>query len=116
MNEIEQLLQSGADVNTKDKNGFTLLMSFVKKEDYDTVNLLLNYGANVNVKDLFNFTALDYAIEKKNIQLAKLLVKNGAHITNDNYMFAVEGNRKDLVEYFDTFDPNKQVFLKKKSR
>ena len=51
MNEIESLLKSGADVNTKDKNNFTLLMSFVEKGDIDTVGILLAYGANVNVKD-----------------------------------------------------------------
>ena len=33
MSEIEILLESGADVNTSDKNNFTLLMNFVNKGD-----------------------------------------------------------------------------------
>lgn len=116
MSEIEKLLQSGADVNTADKNNFTLLMSFVKKGDVKTVKILLDYGANVNLKDFSNLTALDYAIKNAHLNIAKLLVLNGAHISNDNYMYAVEGNHKDLVSFFDTLDPNKHIFLKKKRK
>ncbi len=116
MNEIESLLKSGADVNTKDKNNFTLLMSFVEKGDIDTVGILLAYGANVNVKDFSDLTALDYAIQKKHTQIAKMLVQNGANITNDNYMLAVKANNKELVSFFDTLDPNKHIFLKNKMK
>ena len=114
MSEIEKLLESGADVNTSDKNDFTLLMSFVEKGDIETVKILLRYGANVSVKDYFHFTALDYAIRKKHLKIAKLLVSSGAIITNDSYMFAVESNYKEMVDFFDTLDPNKHIFLKNK--
>ncbi len=116
MSEIEKLLESGADVNTSDKNNFTLLMSFVAKGDEHIVKILLDYGANINVKDLFNMTALDYAIRKKQLKIAKLLVKSGAIITSDNYMFAVESNYKELVSFFDTLDPDKYIFLKNKMK
>lgn len=114
MSDIEKLLESGADVNTSDKNNFTLLMNFVEKGDEKTVKLLLNYGADVNIKDLLNMTALDYAIKKKHLIIAKLLVKGGAIITSDNYMFAISSNYKELVSFFDTLDPDKYIFLKKK--
>jgi len=116
MNEIEKLLKSGADANTSDKNNFTLLMSFVEKGDIHIVQLLLEYGANINVKDLFNMTALDYAIKNKQLDIAKLLVSNGAIISNDNYMFAIESNYKELVSFFDTLDPDKYIFLKHKMK
>jgi ankyrin repeat protein len=116
MLEIEKLLKTGADVNTSDKNNFTLLMSFVDKGDEETVKVLLDYGANVNAKDFFNLTALDYSIRKKYLSIAKLLVASGAVITNDNYMFAVEGNHKELVDFFDTLDPNKHIFLKNRMK
>ena len=116
MIEIEKLLKSGADVNTSDKNGFTLLMNFVKKGDEKIVQTLLNYGANINVKDLHNMTALDCAIKNKHLNIAKLLVNSGAIITNDNYMFAIESNYKELVSFFDTLDPNKYIFLKHKMK
>jgi len=116
MSEIEKLLESGADANTSDKNNFTLLMNFVQKGDILVVNTLLDYGASVNVKDLFNMTALDYAIKNKQLDIAKLLVSSGAIISNDNYMFAIESNYKELVSFFDTLDPNKYIFLKKKMK
>jgi len=116
MHEIEKLLLSGADVNTADKNNFTLLMSFVKKGDEKVVRLLLDYGANINTKDFFNLTALDYAIKNKQLNIAKLLVSNGAIITSDNYMFAIESNYKELVSFFDTLDPDKYIFLKNKMK
>jgi len=116
MTEIESLLKSGADVNTKDKNHFTLLMTYVKKNNFEIVNVLLRYGANVNLKDLFHFTALDYAILSNNIPMVTLLVRNGAEITDDSYMLAVEKDLKEIVAFFDTFDPNKQIFLKYKTK
>lgn len=116
MSEIEKLLESGADVNTSDKNNFTILMSFVEKGDKHIVKILLDYGANVNVKDLFSMTALDYAIKNKQLEIAKLLVTNGAIITSDNYMFAIESNYKELVSFFDTLDPDKYIFLKHKMK
>jgi ankyrin repeat protein len=116
MNEIEELLKSGADVNTMDKNDFTLLMSFSKKGDEQTVKTLLDYGAKTNIKDFSNFTALDYAIQNKHTNIAKLLVDCGAVITSDNYMLALNGNQKVLVSFFDSLDPDKYIFLKKKKK
>ena len=116
MNNIEELLKSGADVNTKDTKDFTLLMNFVKKGDIDTVKILLDYGAKVNLQDFTNFTALDYAIQKKQTEIAKLLVRSGAIITNDNYMLAIKGNNKELISFFHTLDPNKYIFLKNKMK
>ena len=116
MNKIETLLESGANVNTSDKNNFTLLMNFVQKGEYETVETLLSHGADVNVQDLFSMTALDYAIKSKQLEIAKMLVKNGANITSDNYMLAIESNYKELVSFFDTLDPNKHIFLKDKMK
>ena len=114
MNEIEELLNSGADINISDKNNFTLLMTFVQKGDLEIVKTLLKNGANVNTQDLSSMTALDYAIKSKQLEIAKLLVKNGANISSDNYMLAIESNFKELVSFFDTLDPDKHIFLKDK--
>ena len=114
MNQIEELLNSGADINTSDNNNFTLLMTFVQKGDLEIVKTLLSNGANVNIQDLASMSALDYAIKFKQLEIAKLLVKNGADITSDNYMLAIESNFKELVSFFDTLDPDKHIFLKNK--
>jgi len=112
MSAIKFLLENGADANTKDKRNFTLLMYCAQFGDMTLISLVLSYGAKVNVKDLSGLTALDYAIQKNNLKVVMLLVENGADITDESYMLALENNYKQIVKYFDTFDPNKQIFQK----
>ncbi len=114
MSAVRFLLENGADVNTKDKKNFTLLMYCAQFGDLTLISLVLSYGAKVNLKDLSGFTALDYAIKKNNLDAVKLLVSNGADITDESYMLAMESNYKQIVKYFDTFDPNKQIFQKER--
>jgi ankyrin repeat protein len=116
MSEIETLLKSGADANTKDIKGFSLLMSYAKTNDLDSIRTLLAYGASINDKDHLSFSALDYAIDAKNLPVVELLVRNGAKVTNDSYMFAVRKNEKSIIDYFDSLDPDKYIFLKNKNR
>jgi len=116
MNKIAELLHNGADANTKDIKGFSLLMNYAKKNDVETVLILLSYGASVNDKDHLSLSALDYAIEHKHLETVKILVKNGAAVTNDSYMFAVRINAKGIIDFFDTLDPDKYVFLKNRRR
>ena len=114
MTEIELLLNSGADANTKDHKDFTLMMNFAKNNDLESVKVLLAYGASLNIKDLSGFSALDYAIDENHLEMVKLLVNNGAIIANDSYMLAIRKNLKEIVHYFDSLDSDKQVFLKKR--
>lgn len=114
MNELLGLLKNGANPNAKDHKGFTLLMSFAEKNDVESVRLLLSYGAISNMKDFLGFTAVDYAIMADALEVIQVLMQNGTVITNDNYMLAVRKNNKRIVDYFDTLDENKEIFLKKK--
>ena len=114
MTEIESLLIDGADANTKDHKGFTLLMNFASHGDLDSVKALLAYGASINAKDFLGYTAIDYAIGIGSYKCVKYLVENGAVITADSYMLAVNKNKKNIVKYFDSLDPDKHVFLRKK--
>ena len=114
MTEIESLLINGADANTKDHKGFTLLMNFVSLNDVESIKALLTYGASVNTKDFLGYSAIDYATNVNALDCIKCLVDNGAVITSDNYMLAVNKNKKDVVKYFDTLDPDKHIFLKKR--
>lgn len=112
--EIASFLQNGADANTKDSNGFTLLMSFSQKCDTLSVGDLLRYGASVSMMDNLGYTALDYAIKADCLEVVEYLVEHGAVVTADSYMLAVRKNKKAIVSYFDSMDADKQVFLKKK--
>lgn len=114
--QIAELLLNGADANTKDHKGFTLLMSFSSKCDLDSMADLLRFGANVALKDHLGYTALDYAIKADCMAGVELLVDQGAVVSSDNYMLAVRRNKKSIVKFFDSLDDDKQVFLKRKNR
>jgi len=114
MDNIKELLDNGADSNTKDNNGFTLLMNYAVKNDLESMQILLDYAARINDKDEQNYTALDYAIKYKNLNAVKLLVNNGATVSSDIYMHAVRTNNRLIINFFDSLDPEKYIFLKKK--
>jgi len=113
MSAVRFLLENGADVNTKDKKNFTLLMYCVQYNDLSLISLALSYGARVNDKDISGFTALDYAIKNNNLDAVKLLYDSGAIISDESYMLALQSKYKTIVKFFDCLDPNKQIFQKK---
>ena len=79
----KELLERGADVNTKGKGGSTALLSVLLAEDYvvrqqskvDIMKLLLSRGAHVDQQDILG--PLLKAIEESNYKLAELLLENG---------------------------------------
>ena len=116
MGAVKFLLENGADVNTKDKKNFTLLMYCVQFNDLSLISLAISYGARVNDRDISGFTALDYAIKNNNLDAVKLLHLNGSEIFDHSYMLALENNYKLIVKFFDSLDPNKQIFQNKRYR
>ena len=78
-------LESGLfDVNMKDNDGNTALMSAVCREDYNTVKLLLDNGADVNMENKYGRTALMYAVDIEYYNTVKLLLDNGADVNMQN--------------------------------
>jgi ankyrin repeat protein len=79
--KIEQLLQSGVDINIQDKNsGTTVLMIASSYYYYDNiVEYLISNGADVNLKDSEGKTALLWAASNS-LPNAKILVANGADV------------------------------------
>ena len=71
---VELLIQEGYyDVDCRDENGNTALISASKNNCPETVSVLVKLGANTTLKDVDGKTALDYAIENKNDEIIKLL-------------------------------------------
>ena len=54
---VQALIAKGADVNAKEKNGWTALIRAAKKGHIDIVKALLEAGADVNAKDKMGGTA-----------------------------------------------------------
>ena len=76
--KVQALLAQGADVNAKDKGGFTALMDAAWEGHTDTVQALLAHGADVNAKDNNGDTALMMAKEKGHKEIVHILKEAGA--------------------------------------
>ena len=59
--EVEKLLDVGANINEQDKDGLTALMAAASKGRVDVVSLLLENGADIKLKNKEEETALDFA-------------------------------------------------------
>lgn len=85
---IAQLIEQGADVNAKDKNGDTPLIKALQFEaEPGLIDLLMDAGADVSAHGEFGYTALhEAASHSKNYIYIDQLIAAGANIeaTRDN--------------------------------
>ena len=79
--KIEQLLQSGVDINTQHPTSGTTVLMIASSYYYydDMVEFLIKKGVNVNLKDSEGKTALLWAASNS-LPNAKILVANGAKV------------------------------------
>ncbi len=77
----EFLLQNGADVDTKNERGQTLLYGEVEKaNNLEIVKLLIRYGADVNAIDNYRIPIISRAVVSRDIDIIRFLLDNGADI------------------------------------
>jgi cytohesin len=88
---VEAALDGGADVNTRDADGITLLMHAFRGDrpeianpapsDYpELVEMLIKHGADVNVKTDSGFVALFWAARYGHDGVTKVLIAHGADV------------------------------------
>jgi hypothetical protein len=84
---VRLLLDTGADLETKDKDhDRTPLLYAAAKGHEAVVKLLLEKGAELEVKDeAYNQTALLYAAEEGHEAVVKLLLEKGAELETESY-------------------------------
>jgi ankyrin repeat protein len=78
LQDITDILCAGANLNTRNGHGQTVLMRSVIKFDKEVALLLINNGADVNAKDNGGVTALMYA--SGSLEVAEYLIANGADV------------------------------------
>jgi ankyrin repeat protein len=81
---VQQLLDKGANIESKDKNGYTALILAAVFNNTEVVKLLLARGANIEAKNNDGNTALIWAAFKDKLEVVKLLLANGANINAKN--------------------------------
>ena len=75
------LVNAGANVNIKNKDGVTPLM---RLDNAAIIEFLIQSGANVNAFDNNYWTPLIWQVEKSNTEAVKILLKYGADILQQN--------------------------------
>ena len=75
---VRSLLDAGADVDTKNANGYTALKWAVVRGHTGTVQALLDAGADVDIRDNRGQTPLMMAAEEEQTRVIELLKAAGA--------------------------------------
>ena len=102
---VDYLVEHGADVNSKNSYGTTILHSAVILGEPQIVKYLINRGADVNGMSDDGRTVLHLAIEKGVLDTVKCLVEHGASVNAENNFwgtllyFAVHKGVSDIAKY-----------------
>lgn len=77
---VQLLLDLGADVNQRNKNGKSPLDEAAFRGNVDVIKLLLEHGVDINARSEYGSTALHNAASRGEAEAAKLLIENGAKV------------------------------------
>lgn len=84
--ECKKILNSGFDVNHKDRSGFSPIFSCTLPQHSKALRFLIASGANLNMIGPSGNTPLHYAVERGCMEIVLILLLNGADpaLTNEN--------------------------------
>ncbi len=72
---VDYLISNSADINAKDKSGFSVLMRAVQNGNTDFINALIEKGADTNTVNKEGQTLMHHAVMNGDIDLVKKLQK-----------------------------------------
>jgi ankyrin repeat protein len=102
-NIVELLLAHKADVDSKSRNGITVLVHACGKNHFEIVRLLLDRQADVNLIAPRGNSALFFAVKRNNIEMVRLLLDKKANVNlialdeDSALVYAVKLNNIEMV-------------------
>ncbi len=90
LSNLKFLLKTGANPNTVNNNGYSLLYEAAYLGDLNATKLLLKYGADINLasdNDSCSRTPLIEALRFRHLKVALFLAQNGANLTYEDSCF-----------------------------
>jgi ankyrin repeat protein len=81
---VEILLEKGANVNIRNKEGLSPLYNAINNQDISLVNRLISMGATIDIEKGKLFSPLSLAVKKEMLEIVKLLVVNGGDVNTTN--------------------------------
>ena len=100
----QYLIEKGANVNPRAKDGSTALMLAVKSGEVETIEALLKAQAYVNVQNTEGRTALHYAVQGGNLGVLQMLLDKAAQVNSQDragispLMAAAQSDKPELVQ------------------
>jgi len=104
INRVKTLLSEGADVNSKNRMGWTLLHTAIHNKQQEIATMLLEKGADIKTKDNRGRTPLHLAAETGQKVVVEQLIAKGAEINvmdsrADNALsLAKKNNHKEITD------------------
>lgn len=97
---IEDFLENGADPNSVNDEGKTVIIQAILQMDYDSLEMLLEYGADPNKPDTRGNSPLSVAVKESDSDAVKILLDYGAdpNATDENGKSAIRLARENDLD------------------
>ncbi len=104
IDQVKSKISAGADVNSKNRMGWTLLQTAIRNKRTEIAQLLIDKGADVNAKDNRGRTTLHFAVESGQKAIVETLIAKGVDVNvmdgrADNALsLAKKKNQKEIAD------------------
>ncbi len=107
--KVSDLILKGANINTRQPDGWTPLLFAVFNKNFELAKLLIEKGADVNAQDYHaGISVLMRAVDSGDINFINYLIKKGVNVNarqkagNSALSYAISGQRSEIVKLLQT--------------